>query len=57
MAVAAILNSKNFNFWSRDCNRVQHFYSAPNFIEIGRFFTEIWRFNDFQNGVVRHLGF
>ena len=34
MAVAAILNSKNFNFWSRDCNRVQHFYSAPNFIEI-----------------------
>jgi len=25
-------------------------YSVPNFIEIGRFFTEIWRFNDFQNG-------
>jgi len=23
MAAAAILNSKNFNFWSRDCNRVQ----------------------------------
>jgi len=24
--------------------------SVPNFIKIGRFFTEIWRFNDFQNG-------
>jgi len=24
MAVAAILNYKKFNFWSRDCNRVQH---------------------------------
>jgi len=24
--------------------------SVPNFIEIGQFFTEIWRFNDFQNG-------
>jgi len=25
-------------------------YSVPNFIKIGRFFTEIWRFIDFQNG-------
>jgi len=25
-------------------------YSVPIFIKIGRFFTEIWRFNDFQNG-------
>jgi len=24
MAAAAILNFKNFNFWSRDCNRVQY---------------------------------
>jgi len=24
MAAAAILNSKNFNFWSRDCNLVQY---------------------------------
>jgi len=47
MAVAAILNFENFNFWSRDCNIC---YSVPNFIEIGQFFTEIWRFNDFQNG-------
>ena len=24
--------------------------SVPNFIKIGRFLTEIWRFNDYQNG-------
>ena len=24
--------------------------NVPNFIKIGRFLTEIWRFNDFQNG-------
>jgi len=29
-----------FNIWC----------SVPNFIKIGRFFTEIWRFNDYQNG-------
>ena len=29
-----------FNIW---CN-------VPSFIKIGRFFTEIWRFNDFQYG-------
>jgi len=23
---------------------------VPNFIKIGRFFTEIWQYNDFQNG-------
>jgi len=23
---------------------------VQNFIKIGRFFTDIWRFNDFQNG-------
>jgi len=50
MAATAILNFKNFNFWSRDCHRVHHCWSVPNFIKIGRFFTEIWRFNDFQNG-------
>ena len=49
MAAAAILNFQNFighvtvirfNIWCR----------VPNFIKIGRFLTEIWRFNDFQNG-------
>ena len=29
-----------FNIWC----------SVPNFMKIARFFTEIWRFNDFQNG-------
>jgi len=29
-----------FNIW----------YSVPNLIKIGRFLTEIWRFNDLQNG-------
>ena len=24
--------------------------SVPDFIKIGRFLTEIWQFNDFQNG-------
>ena len=24
MAAATILNFKNFNFWPRDCNRVQY---------------------------------
>ena len=48
IGAAAILNSKKmghvtvigFNIWC----------SVPNCIKIGRFFTEIWRFNDFQNG-------
>jgi len=61
MAVAAILNFKNFNFWSRDCNGFT--ISVPNFIEIGQFITKIWRFNDFQNGgrpaswILKHLQF
>jgi len=50
MAATAILNIKNFNFWSRDCNLVHQLCSVPNFIKIRRFFTEMWRFYDFQNG-------
>ena len=34
------VTATGFNIW---CN-------VPNFTKIGRFFTEIWRFNDFQNG-------
>ena len=34
------VNVIRFNIWC----------SVPNFIKIGRFLTEIWRFNDFQNG-------
>jgi len=47
MAAADVLNFKNchvtvtgFIIWC----------SVPNFIKIGQFFTEIWRFYDFQNG-------
>ena len=50
IAAAAILNLKisifvhvtviGFNIW----------WSIPSFNKIGQFFTEIWRFNDFQNG-------
>ena len=29
---------------------LQHLLYVPNFIKIGRFFTDIWRFNNFQNG-------
>jgi len=31
--------------------------NVPNFIEIGRFFTEIWLFNDFNMAAVHHIGF
>ena len=32
MAVAAILNSKNFNFWSHDCNDFQNGGRPPSWI-------------------------
>jgi len=59
MAAAAILNSKSSIFghvigigigFNICC-------SVPNFIKIGRFFTEIWRFNYFQMVAVYHLRF
>ena len=50
MAAAAILNFKNFNCWSRGCHRVQYLMQYTKFNKIGQFFTEICRFNDFQNG-------
>ena len=31
MAAAAILNFKNFNFWSRDCNLVQYLMWCTKF--------------------------
>jgi len=50
MAAAAILNFKNFNFWPCGCYRVQYQMQYSKFQKMGQFFTEIWRFNDFQNG-------
>jgi len=46
----AILNFKNLNFWSQDCIGFNICRSVPNFIKIERFFTEIWRFNNFHIG-------
>jgi len=40
IAIFGHVTVTGFNIWC----------SAPNFIKIGRFFTEIWRFDDFQNG-------
>ena len=54
MAAAAILNFKKINFWLRGYSIC---YSVQNFIKIGLFFTEIWRFNDFKMAAVRHLEF
>ena len=47
MAAATILNCKNFNF--SVFIRFNIWCNVPSFIKIGRFFTEIWRFNHFQN--------
>jgi len=50
MAAAAILNFKNFRFGHVTVIRFNICCSVPNFIKIERFFTEIWQYNDFQNG-------
>ena len=41
---------KNWVFGHVNRIRFNICYSVRNFIKIGRFFTEIWRFNDFRNG-------
>jgi len=50
MAAAAILNSKNFNFWSLTVMGFNICSSVSNFIKIARFFIEIWWFSGLQNG-------
>ena len=51
MAAAAILNFKNFSlFCHMTVIGFNIWCSVPSLIKIGRFVTEIWRFNDFQNG-------
>ena len=32
-------------------------FCIPNFIKIGQFYIEIWRFNDFKMAAVYHLVF
>ena len=42
-----------FHFWSRDVHPVHQFKvycCVQNFMKIGLFFAEIWRYIDFQNG-------
>jgi len=50
LAAAAILNFKNSIVGQVNVIGYNICYTVPNFIKIVRFFTEIWRFNDFQNG-------
>jgi len=50
MAAAAILSFKNFNFCHVVVIECNIWCSVPSFNKIGQFFTEIWRFNHFQNG-------
>jgi len=49
MAAAAILNLKKSIFCYMAVIGFNIWCSVPNFIKIGRFLTEIWRFIDFQN--------
>ena len=48
---AAILNFKNFNFWSRDCHLPYLCDSVPNLIKIGRFLP---RDSMHKRGICRH---
>jgi len=50
MAAVAILNLKKTVFGNETVIGFNICCSVPNFIKIGPFFTEIWRFNDFLNG-------
>jgi len=50
MAAVAISNLKISIFGHVTVIWFNIWCSVPNFIKIGRFVTEIWRFNDFQNG-------
>ena len=38
------------HFWSRDVHPVQNLLGVANFMKIRWFFTDIWRYIDFQNG-------
>jgi len=58
MAAAAILNYKNFNFWSRGCHRVQYLMQYTKFHQNQDNFS--LRYVDltiFKMAGVRHLGF
>jgi len=47
MAAAAILSFKISIFGHVTVIRFNIFCNVPNFIKIGKFVSDIWRFNDF----------
>jgi len=47
----AISDSKMLSFYDVSFVIIIMCYSTRNFINIGLHFTEIWRYNDFQNGI------
>jgi len=58
MAAAAMLNFKNFNFWSRSCHRVRYLQWCTKFHQNLTFFS--LRYGDlmiFKMVAVRHVGF
>ena len=57
MAAAAILNFKNFNFWSRDCNRVQSNVVYQISLKSDDFLLRYGDITIFKMAAVRHLGF
>jgi len=44
------LSNATFHFWSHDVHPVKICCCVQNFMKIGWFFTEIWRYINFQNG-------
>jgi len=56
-APSAILNLRISDFFlvSVACGKIC--VCILNFVLFGRFATEIWKYNDFQNGAVCHVGF
>jgi len=58
MAAAAILDFQKFKFLTADTLERPICVILPNFIKIGQFIAEIWRFFDFlKMAAVRHVVF
>jgi len=58
MAAGAILNFENFNFWSRDCDRVQYLMQCTKFHQNRTIFSLSYGdLTIFKMTAVRHLAF
>ena len=55
--LSAILNLRISDFCHFSVARVKICVCIPNFVQIGPFAAEIWRYNDFQMAAVRHVKF